>query len=210
MKINKNHILNNEDISSEDFIPGLISIDTEFLGLNFDRDRLCVIQIFQYSTQNLKIIILSQKIEIEKFKNLRKLLSSKNFSKIMHFAYADVYQLAKTFKLSLKNIICTRTMSRIARTFSNSHSLKTLVKEVLGKNLNKSSGVTYWGNTLTYKQFDYASQDVLYLHQIYLYLQRILIKEKRCHIAKNMNKIIPLAVDCDLEKFSTIELLEHH
>ena len=184
-----------------------ISIDTESTGLQTSRDRLCLVQI-----------LLDNEVHLIHFPtpnyaspNLKKLLKKKDIEKLFHFARFDVGIIQRYLNISLSNVICTRVLSKIARTYSDKHGLKELCRELLKKDLNKGEQSSYWGNdSLTDSQISYAANDVIFLPEIYSILKDIAQKENRYEVAEKVFKMIPDICFIDNNKFNPVELIEHH
>ena len=150
-----------------------IAIDSEFSGLNVNRDKLYLVQISS-GANDAHIIQLNR--ENYHAPNLKKLLTNKNITKIFHFARADMAFIKKYLNVNVENVNCTKIMSKIARSYSDRHGLKDLVKEFLGVEISKQFQSTDFGGILNEKQLKYCANDVIYLHKIYSTLKEILIR----------------------------------
>ena len=192
--------LHEDDLPDQIMLSDNISIDCEFMGLNVERDQLCLVQI---STGNKDAHII--KLDREKYEapNLKKLLSNKSINKIFHYARADLLFIKKYLKIEVENVNCTKIMSKIARSYSDKHGLKDLVKEFTGNDINKNLQSSDFGGDLTDKQLQYCARDVIYLHEIYYSLKKILIREKRDNLYNNAIKFINTRVDLDLASFTS-------
>ena len=192
--------LHKDDLPDQIMLSDNISIDCEFMGLNVERDQLCLVQI---STGNKDAHII--KLDREKYEapNLKKLLINKNINKIFHYARADLLFIKKYLKIEVENVNCTKIMSKIARSYSDKHGLRDLVKEFTGNDLNKNLQSSDFGGDLTEKQLQYCARDVIYLHEIYYSLKKILIREKRDNLYNNAIKFINTRVDLDLASFTS-------
>ena len=192
--------LHKDDLPDQIMLSDNISIDCEFMGLNVERDQLCLVQI---STGNKDAHII--KLDREKYEapNLKKLLSNKSINKIFHYARADLLFIKKYLKIEVENVNCTKIMSKIARSYSDKHGLKDLVKEFTGNDINKNLQSSDFGGDLTDKQLQYCARDVIYLHEIYYSLKKILIREKRDKLYSNAIKFINTRVDLDLASFTS-------
>ena len=192
--------LHKDDLPDQIMLSDNISIDCEFMGLNVERDQLCLVQI---STGNKDAHII--KLDREKYEapNLKKLLSNKSINKIFHYARADLLFIKKYLKIEVENVNCTKIMSKIARSYSDKHGLKDLVKEFTGNDINKNLQSSDFGGDLTEKQLQYCARDVIYLHEIYYSLKKILIREKRDNLYNNAIKFINTRVDLDLASFTS-------
>jgi Ribonuclease D len=184
----------------------IVAIDTETMGLNPSRDRLCLVQL---SSGNgichlIKIIDLRKKP-----KNLIKLLNNSKVQKIFHFARFDVAVLKYTYKINIKNIYCTKIASKLARTYTDKHGYKDLCKELLNKTISKVEQSSDWGGKLTKEQKQYAAIDVLYLHDIMKKLNIILKREKRLNIADACFEFISYRTDLDLYGWQDVDIFKH-
>lgn len=160
----------------------VVAIDTETLGLNILRDRLCLVQMC--SGDGNAHIVKFDGAHYDKAHNLIKMLSNPKITKLFHFARFDLAILNYTFELSIENIYCTKIASKIARTYTDKHGLKNLCKELLGVELSKQEQSSYWGaKELTQEQINYAANDVLHLHAIKKILDEMLIQENRMSMA---------------------------
>ena len=141
-----------------------IAVDCEFMGLNVDRDRLCLVQI---SNGNNDAHIIQLDKETYNAPNLKRLLKNKNIKKIFHFARADMLFIKKYLEVDVENIECSKIASKLARTFSDRHGLKDLIKEFIGIDVSKQLQTSDFGGELTEKQLKYCANDVIYLHKIF-------------------------------------------
>ena len=133
--------------------------------------------------------------------NLKKLLTNKSINKIFHFARADLLFIKKYLEINVENINCSKIASKLARTFSDKHGLKDLIKEFVGVDVSKQLQTSDFGGELSEKQLKYCSNDVIYLHKIFEGLEKILIREKRIDLYKSTIKFISTRVDLDLASF---------
>ena len=189
VSIYKNDIPDGLDLGNE------IAVDTETMGLKSGRDRLCLVQM-----ADAKGIV--HLIQIEKnqkqAKNLERIMTDEDVVKIFHYARFDIGVLHKNLNFMTSNVYCTKIASKLARTFSQSHGLKNLVKEILAIDISKEQQSSYWGtDALDENQINYAKQDVLYLHQIKQYLNNILKREDRYDIFEKICHLLP--VRCELD-----------
>ncbi|MDB2349311.1 ribonuclease H-like domain-containing protein [Alphaproteobacteria bacterium] len=184
----------------------IVAIDTETMGLNPARDRLCLIQL---SSGNgtchlVKIIDLRKKP-----KNLLKLLNNVKVQKIFHFARFDVAVLKHTYDINIKNIYCTKIASKLARTYTDKHGYKDLCRELLNKTISKVEQSSDWGGKLTKDQKEYAASDVLHLHKIKKKLDSILAREDRINLAKACFEFISHRTDLDLYGWQDVDVFKH-
>ena len=190
--------LHKKDLPDEIKFSDKIAVDCEFTGLNIERDRLCLIQIS--SGKNDAHIVQLDKDNYTA-PNLIKILNDKNINKLFHFARADLLFIKKYLKINLENVDCTKIMSKIARSYSDKHGLKDLIKEFVGIDISKQMQTSDFGGELSEKQLKYCAQDVIYLHKIYESLKKILEREKRIELYEQTIKFINTRVDLDYASF---------
>ncbi len=190
--------LHKRDLPDEIKFSDKIAIDCEFTGLNIERDRLCLIQIS--SGQNDAHIIQLDKDNYDA-PNLKNILIDKNINKLFHFARADLLFIKKYLGVDANNVDCTKIMSKIARSYTDKHGLKDLIKEFVGIDISKQLQSSDFGGELTDKQLKYCAQDVVYLHKIYDSLTKILERENRIDLYKKTIKFIDTRVDLDFASF---------
>ena len=192
--------LHKEDLPDQLVLSDKIAVDCEFMGLNVERDSLCLVQI---STGNNDAHIIKLNRETYHAPNLKKVLQDKKINKIFHYARADLLFIKKYLKVEVDNINCTKIMSKLARSYSDKHGLKDLIKEFTGNDINKNLQTSDFGGELTEKQLVYCAKDVVYLHKIFLNLEKILIREKRDKLYYDTIKFINSRVNLDLASFNT-------
>ena len=190
--------LHKEDLPDQIKLGDKIAIDCEFMGLNVDRDRLCLVQI---SSGNDDAHIIQLNKEKYNAPNLKKLLSNKNVNKIFHFARADLLFIKKYLNIDVEKVECTKIMSKLARSYSDKHGLKDLIKEFIGIDISKQLQTSDFGGDLSDKQLQYCAKDVIYLHKIYDGLNKILIREKRINLYYNTIKFLRTRVELDFASF---------
>ena len=199
--IYKNDIPKNLDLGNE------IAVDTETMGLKFGRDRLCLVQIA--SNEGLVYLIQIDKYQKEA-PNLANLMTSEKVIKIFHYARFDIGVLHRNLKFMTQNIYCTKIASKIGRTFSQSHGLKNLVKEILSIDISKEQQSSYWGaDVLNENQINYAKQDVLYLHKIKQHLDKILKRENRYDIFEKTCRFLPTRCELDNMGWDDVDPFSH-
>lgn len=159
---------------------------------------MCLVQI---SGGNNDAHIIQLDKESYNAPNLKKLLTDKNINKIFHFARADMLFIKKYLEVDVENINCSKIASKLARTFSDKHGLKDLIKEFIGIDVSKQLQTSDFGGELSEKQLKYCANDVIYLHKIFEGLEKILIREKRIDLYKSTIKFISTRVDLDLASF---------
>ena len=190
--------LHKKDLPDEIKFSDKIAIDCEFTGLNVERDRLCLLQI---SSGNNDAHIIQLDKDNYNAPNLKKILTNEKISKLFHYARADLLFIKKYLEVNVENINCTKIMSKIARSYSDKHGLKDLIKEFIGIDISKQLQTSYFGGNLSDKQLKYCAQDVLYLHKIFAGLKDILEREKRLDLYERTIKFINTRVELDLASF---------
>ncbi|MFP3017374.1 MULTISPECIES: ribonuclease D [unclassified Candidatus Tisiphia] len=192
----------------EDFnIAGDLAIDTETMGLNLHRDRLCLLQLSNGDGKAYLVNFIDKNYVAP---NLKKLLLDKNRCKIFHYARFDLAAIKKYLGIDLENIFCTKISSKLVRTYTDSHGLKDLCRELLSVQISKQQQSSYWGRLdLTAEQKEYAAKDVLYLHQLRAILQDMLLAENRLDIAKQIFKFLPIRANLDLVGWNDIDIFMH-
>ncbi len=189
---------------------GDISIDTETLGLNVKRDRLCLIQLRNEIDKRVYLIKFENDLSSKLSKNIKILLENKNLTKIFHFARFDMAVLRENLKINVKNIFCTKVASKLTRTYSSKHGLKDLIDEILDIQLDKTEQTSDWSKKkLTKKQISYAINDVLYLSEIKISLNDKLINQKRIKLFKSIMKFMETRVDLDLQGWDGVDIFAH-
>ena len=167
--------LHKEDLPDQLTLSDKIAVDCEFMGLNVERDSLCLVQI---SNGNRDAHIVKLNRDNYEAPNLKKILQNKKINKIFHYARADMLFIKKYLGVDVENVNCTKMMSKIARSYTDKHGLKDLIKEFTGNDINKNLQSSDFGGELSDKQLQYCAKDVIYLHEIYDALNKILIREK--------------------------------
>ena len=190
--------LHKNDLPDDLHLGNVIAIDGEFMGLNVRRDPLCLIQL---STGNSDAHIVQLDRKTYNAPNLIKILSNKNIKKLFHFARSDLAHIKYYLKIGVENVECTKLQSKLARTFSDSHSLKTLIKEFANVDVSKQFQTSDFGGELTQGQLKYCSNDVIYLHKIHNELNKILERENRMKLYQDCLKFIKTRVELDLALF---------
>ena len=175
-----------------------IAVDGEFMGLNVRRDPLCLIQI---SSGNSDAHIVQFDRGKYNAPNLIKLLADKNIKKIFHYARSDLAHIKYYLKTEVSNVECTKIQSKIARTFSDNHSLKTLIKEFINIDISKQFQTSDFGGELSQGQLKYCANDVIYLHKINEELNKILVRENRIELYQECLKFLKTRVELDLAHF---------
>ncbi len=190
--------LHKNDLPDDLELGNLIAVDGEFMGLNVRRDPLCLIQISS-GKSDAHIVQLDR--SNYKAPNLIKILNNEKITKIFHYARADLAFIKFYLKTDTKNILDTKIASKLSRSYSDNHSLKTLIKEFVKIDVSKQFQSSDFGGELSQSQLKYCANDVIYLHKIHEELNKILIREKRLEIYKDCLKFLKTRVDLDLALF---------
>ena len=190
--------LHKKDLPDDLNLGNVIAVDGEFMGLNVRRDPLCLIQVS--SGKNDAHIVQLDRSNY-KAPNLVKILADDNITKIFHFGRADLAHIKYYLKTETNNILDTKIASKLARSYSDSHSLKTLIKEFANIDISKQFQSSDFGGELTPAQQKYCANDVIYLHKIHNELEKILKREKRVELYKDCLKFLKTRVDLDLALF---------
>ena len=196
MKIDIN--LHKEDLPDDLDLGDKIAIDCEFMGLNVERDKLCLVQI---STGKNDAHIVKLNRNTYNSPNLKKALSNKKINKIFHYARADLLFIKKYLEIDIDNVDCTKIMSKIARSYSDKHGLKDLVREFTGSEISKNLQSSDFGGELSEKQLQYCAKDVIYLHKIFNSLKNILVRENRYELYTETIKFLKTRVNLDLASY---------
>ena len=192
IKLHKNDLPEDLDLGN------IIAVDGEFMGLNVRRDPLCLIQISS-GKSDAHIIQLDR--STYNAPNLNKLLADEKITKIFHYGRADMAHIQHYLKIETKNILDTKIASKLARSYSDSHSLKTLIKEFINIDVSKQFQSSDFGGELSPAQLKYCANDVIYLHKIHEELSKILIREKRINLYNESLKFLKTRVELDLALF---------
>jgi len=190
--------LHKSDLPDDLNLGNVIAVDGEFMGLNVRRDPLCLLQI---STGKADAHIVQLDRSTYKAPNLTKILSDEKITKIFHYGRADVAHIKYYLKIDTENILDTKIASKLARSYSESHSLKTLIKEFINIDISKQFQNSDFGGELTPAQLKYCANDVIYLHRIHDELIKILDREKRTELYKECLRFLKTRVDLDLALF---------
>ena len=186
------------DLPDDLKLGNIIAVDGEFMGLNVRRDPLCLIQI---SSGNSDAHIVQFDRKNYNAPNLVKILNNEHITKIFHYGRADMAHIKFYLKTDTNNFLDTKIASKLARSYSDNHSLKTLIKEFVNVDISKQFQNSDFGGELTPAQLKYCANDVIYLHQIHNELKKILERENRIQLYKNCLKFLKTRVDLDLALF---------
>ena len=186
------------DIPEKLNLGNIIAVDGEFMGLNVRRDPLCLIQI---SSGNSDAHIVQLDRNSYDAPNLIKLLGDEKITKIFHYGRADIAHIKYYLKTDVNNIQDTKICSKLARSYSDSHSLKTLIKEFINIDISKQFQNSDFGGELSQAQLKYCANDVIFLHKIHEELYKILKRENRVKLYEDCLKFLKTRVDLDLALF---------
>lgn len=199
--------LHKNDLPADLNLGNLVAIDTETLGLNPNRDPLCLVQL-SAGDGNAHLVQLDRKTYDAP--NLKKLIADESVEKIFHFARFDVAIMKKYLGVDCTPVYCTRTASKLVRTYTDRHGLKHICRELLGVELSKQQQSSDWGaEELTAEQQEYAASDVYYLHQLKEKLDVMLEREGRTSLAKKCFDFLPVRADLDLEGWPDTDIFAH-
>jgi len=197
----------NNDLPSGLVFGDILAIDTETMGLNLKRDRLCVLQL---SDGSGKVYLIKFDGKDYSSPNLKALLSDVSKLKLFHFARFDIGAIYQNLGILLENIYCTKIASKLARTYTDAHGLKDLCREILGIQLSKQQQSSDWGiDQLSKEQKEYAASDVIYLHRIKVKLDEMLIRENRIKLALECFKFLPTRAALDLAGWNELDIFAH-
>ena len=190
--------LHKNDLPDDLNLGNIIAVDGEFMGLNVRRDPLCLIQI---SSGNSDAHIVQFDRNNYNAPNLIKLLADEKITKIFHFGRADMAHIKYYLNTDTINILDTKIASKLARSYSDNHSLKTLIKEFVNIDISKQFQNSDFGGELTPAQLKYCANDVIYLHKIHEELKKILERENRIKLYQDCLRFLKTRVDLDLAFF---------
>ena len=190
--------LHKNDLPDDLKLGNLIAVDGEFMGLNVRRDPLCLIQL---CSGNSEAHIVQFDRKTYNCPNLIKLLADDNIAKIFHYGRADMAHIKYYLKTETNNILDTKIASKLARSYSDSHSLKVLIKEFINIDVSKQFQSSDFGGELSSAQLKYCANDVIYLHKIHEELSEILRRENRIELYYDCLKFLKTRVNLDLALF---------
>jgi ribonuclease D len=186
---------------------GVVAVDTEAMGLDVRRDRLCVIQLSPGDGSADVVQIPADNVSAP---NLKKLFADPSIEKIFHFARFDIAMISRTLGVMPQPLYCTRTASRLARTYTDRHGLKDLARELLNVDLLKQQQSSDWGSEkLSDAQLSYAASDVLYLHALKEKLDVMLAREGRSALAAACFGFLPDRARLDLAGWAAEDIFAH-
>lgn len=206
LKLMSANVILVEDLPIECLEFGSVAIDTETMGLNLMRDRLCLVQLC-FGTNDCYVIKI---VKNKSYPNLLKLLKNSNVKKIFHFARFDLAVLNKFFNIKITNIFCTKIASKLARTYTSKHGLKDLCAELLNCQISKEEQTSYWGaQDLRESQLAYAATDVVHLHELRDILTDRLKTENRTELADLCFNALETVVELDMSSYDFSEIFNH-
>jgi ribonuclease D len=186
----------------------VVAIDTETMGLDPRRDRLCVVQLSSGDGNAHLVQIARGQTSAP---NLERLLTDPNTLKLFHFGRFDIAMMQQAFGVRTTPVWCTKVAAKLIRTFTDRHGLKYLLNELVGVDVSKAQQTSDWGSaTLTDAQKDYAASDVLYLHKLKAALETILIREDRLDLAQRCFDFLPTRAELDLLGWDEPNDIYHH
>ena len=201
------NILHKGDLPDGLNLGPLVAIDCETMGLNFNRDRLCLVQL---SSGNGVAHMVQIEVEQNSAPNLCKLLSNEEILKIFHFGRFDIAALLNAFGVLTRPVYCTKIASKLVRTYTDRHGLKNLLQELLDTDISKQQQSSDWGAAaLTDAQLEYAASDVLYLHKLKVELDLRLQREGRLDLAKSCFDFLPSRAKLDLSGWPETDIFAH-
>ncbi|MDR3475411.1 MAG: ribonuclease D [Devosia sp.] len=184
-----------------------VAIDTETMGLDLHRDRLCVVQLSP-GDGSADVVQIPQ--DATTAPNLVKLFTDPGVTKIFHFARFDIAMIKQRFGVVTGPVYCTKIASKLIRTYTDRHGLKDLVRELLGVDMSKVQQSSDWGaDKISDAQLDYAASDVLYLHDLKRHLDRMLKREGRTELAEQCFRFLPTRVELDLLGWQETDIFAH-
>jgi len=190
--------LHKNDLPDDLNLGNVLAVDGEFMGLDVSRDPLCLIQL---SSGNEDAHIVQLDRTTYKAPNLAKILSDNSVTKIFHYARADMAHIKYYLKVDVENVQCTKLQSKLARSYTENHGLKNLIKEFINIDISKQFQNSDFGGQLSKMQLNYCANDVIYLHKIHDELNKILKREKRIDLYNNCLKFLKTRVELDLASF---------
>lgn len=192
------YVLHKNDLPADVVFGDTLAMDTEFMGLDPWRDRLCLLQVYD-GKEDSKVHIVQFQKDCYDAPVLKNLLSEPKRKKIFYYARGDMRWISHYLGVMLQNVYCTKIASRIARTYTQSHELEDELRAMLDIRLSKEKQCTYWGaETLDPAQLEYACNDVLHLHALRAALDRHLAQEGRGKVAEDLFLCIPAVVQADM------------
>ena len=195
-----------DDLPDEIDLGNSIAIDTETTGLSLYRDRLCTVQICD-NKENVYVVHLKGN---KASKNLNKILADNNVLKIFHYGRFDIAFIKNKLDILCENVYCTKIASKLTRTNTNRHGLKSICNDLLNIDIKKDQQTSDWGSdNLSQEQLKYAANDVLYLHRLKNKLDALLIRENRLELANKCFNFLPIKATLDLLDWQEDDIFNH-
>ncbi len=204
--------LHRHDLPDEVHLGLVVAVDTETMGLNPHRDRLCLVQLSAGDGAAHLVQLIPPSLGGRGYDapNLARLLSDPGVTKLMHFARFDVAVLQHALGITVAPTKCTKIAAKLVRTFTDRHGLKDLCRELLGVEISKQQQTSDWGAPeLTAEQMAYAASDVLHLHALWTRLEALLIREDRLHLAQACFDFLPARCRLDLLGYEEPDIFAH-
>lgn len=184
-----------------------VAIDTESMGLNWDRDRLCLVQLSSGDGNAHLVQLPSGQYDAP---NLKKLMLDPKVTKLFHFARADLATIYRYLGVMPRPVYCTKIASVLVRTFTDRHGLKDLSRDLIGVDLSKEQQTSDWGApSLTQDQLTYAASDVLHLHKLKAKLDMMLAREGRTELARKIMDFLPVRAELDVAGWRDVDIFSH-
>jgi ribonuclease D len=184
---------------------GEVAVDSEFTGLSLSRDRLCLVQVANGAGKTY-VVKVAPPYDCPR---LKKMLADPKLVKIFHFARADVGMIRKCLGVDVENVFCTKIASKLVRTYTDKHSLKTLVREFFGVDLNKDEQTSDWAGKLSAEQIEYAANDVAYLHELKRILTAMLRRENKLALAEKCFASVGTLAELDIAGWQDEDFFAH-
>lgn len=201
------HLYQNDLPDTLDLGP-IVAIDTETMGLDPRRDRLCVVQLSSGDRNAHLVQIHPGQTQAP---NLTRLLTDPNVVKLFHYGRFDIAMMKSALGVTTSPVWCTKIASRLVRTYTDRHGLKNLIQELLGHDISKHQQSSDWGaSQLTEAQKDYAASDVLYLHRLKAVLEERLEREGRTELAQRLFDFLPIRAELDLMGWDGLNDIYQH
>jgi len=199
--------LHKHDLPDDLDLGNIVAIDTETMGLNPVRDRLCLVQLSSGDGNAHLVQIFDA--DANDAPNLKKLIADPNVMKLFHFARFDVAILKKTFGVDCPNVYCTKIASKLVRTYTDKHGLRHICRELIGVDISKQYQSSDWGaEELSSEQMNYAASDVYYLHRLKITLDKMLEREGRTDLAQSCFDFLQARCDLDITGWP-YDIFEH-
>ena len=195
------------DLPSDVDLGSVVAIDTETLGLNPMRDKLCLVQMCSGDETAHLVQVDRSSYDAP---NLKAMLANPDVLKLFHYARFDMAVLKHYLGVDVAPVYCTKIASKLTRTYTDRHGLKDLVREMLGLEMSKQQQSSDWGTpVLSNEQKNYAASDVLYLHELKARLDQMLRREGRLELAQNCFEFLPTRIDLDLAGWGETDIFSH-